>query len=55
MASVVDGFDWDAGNRAKCQKHGVSVAAIEGMFSGPIAILPDPEHSIREARGASAR
>ena len=33
MASVVDGFDWDAGNRAKCQKHGVSVAAIEGMFS----------------------
>jgi uncharacterized DUF497 family protein len=48
MAIVIDGFDWDAGNRAKCQKHGVSVAAIEGIFSGPIAILPDPEHSIRE-------
>ena len=49
MTSVVDGFDWDAGNRAKCQEHGVSAAAIEGMFSGPIAILPDPEHSIRDA------
>lgn len=50
MASVVDGFDWDIGNRAKCQKHGVSVAAIEGLFSGPVAILPDPGHSRREVR-----
>ena len=25
----VAGFDWDAGNRAKCQKHGVSVAEVE--------------------------
>ena len=50
MAIEVEGFDWDAGNRAKCQKHGVSIAAIEGMFSGPIAILPDPKHSGQETR-----
>jgi|ERR1700730_2024642 uncharacterized protein len=50
MTTVIDGFDWDVGNRAKCQKQGVSVAAVEGMFSGPIAILPDPEHSIQETR-----
>jgi predicted DNA binding CopG/RHH family protein/uncharacterized DUF497 family protein len=50
MTTVIDGFDWDAGNRAKCQKHGVSVAAIEGMFLGPIAILPDPGHSNQETR-----
>lgn len=24
-----DGFDWDAGNLAKCQKHGLSIAEIE--------------------------
>jgi uncharacterized DUF497 family protein len=24
-----DGFDWDAGNREKCRKHGVSTAEIE--------------------------
>jgi uncharacterized DUF497 family protein len=50
MAEVFDGFDWDAGNWAKCQKHGVSIAAIESLFAKPIAILPDPQHSAREKR-----
>ena len=50
MTQAFDGFDWDVGNRAKCQKHGVSIAAIESLFSGPIAILPDPAHSVRETR-----
>ena len=50
MSIAFDGFDWDAGNRTKCQKHGVSIADIEGVFSRPIAILPDPGHSVREAR-----
>jgi uncharacterized DUF497 family protein len=50
MALVVDGFDWDRGNRNKCQKHGVSIAVIESLFHGPIAVLPDPEHSAREER-----
>ncbi len=50
MTRAFDGFDWDTGNRAKCQKHGVSIADIESLFSGPIAILPDPTHSARETR-----
>jgi uncharacterized DUF497 family protein len=50
MALVVIGFDWDRGNRNKCQKHGVSIAVIESLFHGPIAVFPDPEHSAREER-----
>jgi uncharacterized protein len=44
------GFDWDRGNRAKCEKHGLSVAVIEGLFARPLAILPDAAHSQRENR-----
>jgi len=46
----IAGFDWDDGNRSKCQKHGVSQAAIESVFRGPIAVLPDPQHSKSEVR-----
>lgn len=46
----VVGFDWDKGNRAKCQKHGVSVAEVEGLFSKPLLIFPDASHSQREKR-----
>lgn len=46
----VVGFDWDAGNRAKCQKHGVSVVEVEGLFSRPLLIFPDASHSQREER-----
>ncbi len=46
----VAGFDWDEGNRSKCQAHGVSHAAIESMFRSPIAVLPDPLHSKSEER-----
>ena len=35
-----DGFDWDAGNRDKCRKHGVSLADIEALFRGQLAIHP---------------
>ena len=45
-----NGFDWDGGNRAKCEKHGLSVAAIESLFASPLAILPDAAHSQREKR-----
>jgi uncharacterized DUF497 family protein len=45
-----DGFDWDSGNREKCQKHGMSIAAIESMFQGPVVILPDKENSLNEQR-----
>jgi len=50
MARQADGFDWDEGNRAKCKKHGLSTAAIEGLFSRPMAILPDVAHSQGEER-----
>jgi uncharacterized DUF497 family protein len=46
----VAGFDWDEGNRSKCQKHGVSPAEIEDIFRRPIAVVPDPLHSKSEER-----
>jgi uncharacterized DUF497 family protein len=46
----VAGFEWDQANRDKCQKHGVSVEAIEAAFQKPIAVVPDPNHSAAEER-----
>jgi uncharacterized DUF497 family protein len=46
----VAGFDWDRGNRTKCQKHGVAIEAIESLFTGPVAIFPDDAHSEQEQR-----
>jgi uncharacterized DUF497 family protein len=46
----VSGFDWDEGNRAKCRKHGVSIAQIEALFAHNPRIAPDPKHSIDEDR-----
>jgi uncharacterized protein len=46
----VSGFEWDKGNRDKCQKHGVPLATIESLFHGPLAMFPDPEHSETEER-----
>jgi uncharacterized protein len=46
----VASFDWDDGNRSKCQEHGVPQTAIESMFRGSIAVLPDPIHSKSEER-----
>jgi hypothetical protein len=50
MILSANGIDWDRGNRAKCEKHGLSVAVIEGLFERPLAILPDAAHSYRENR-----
>ena len=44
------GFDWDRGNRAKCQKHGLSIALIESLFARPLAILPSKAESREENR-----
>jgi uncharacterized DUF497 family protein len=45
-----DGFDWDAANRVKCQKHGVSLGEIEDLFlSGP-GLWPDLKNSALESR-----
>ena len=34
MADLIGGFDWDAGNRDKCRKRGVSLADMEAPFRG---------------------
>lgn len=46
----VSGFDWDDGNRAKCQKHGVSIVEIESLFLRGPRIAPDLKHSVDEDR-----
>jgi len=50
MILQFDGFDWDRGNRAKCQKHGLSIALIEGLFARPLAIIPNAADSREESR-----
>ena len=46
----VSGFDWDAGNRTKCEKHGVSIAEIEALFAHNPRLAPSPRHSAQEDR-----
>lgn len=50
MKLRVSGFDWDDGNRTKCEKHGVSIAEIEALFRGAPRVAPDPKHSAGEDR-----
>ena len=44
------GFDWDEANRAKCEKHGVSIAEIEALFQRTVQVQPDEAHSQSEER-----
>jgi uncharacterized DUF497 family protein len=46
----VGGFDWDAGNREKCTKHGLTWAQIESLFRGQPRVAPDVRHSSAEQR-----
>jgi uncharacterized DUF497 family protein len=46
----VSGFDWDEGNRRKCQKHGLSIEQIEALFANNPRVGPDPKHSAAEDR-----
>ena len=47
----VAGFDWDAGNARKNDRHGVSVAEAEQVFFNiPVLMLPDSAHSQSEPR-----
>ena len=50
MILQCDGFDWDRGNRAKCQKHGLSIPLIESLFARPLAIVPSAADSQEERR-----
>ena len=46
----VSGFDWDDGNRSKCEQHGVSAGDIEAVFVGGPRVAPDIAHSDQELR-----
>lgn len=47
----VNGFDWNEGNREKCQKHGLSQKEIEYFFQQKeVLVTPDPKHSNDEER-----
>lgn len=49
--AMITGFDWDAGNARKNDKHGVSMAEAEQVFfNAPLLLLDDAKHSQREAR-----
>lgn len=46
----IEGFNWDRGNRDKCQKHGVSLEEIEEIFVNGPRVAPDLKHSADEQR-----
>lgn len=46
----VEGFDWDAGNREKCTRHGLTGPQIESLFHGAPRVAPDVRHSAAEQR-----
>jgi uncharacterized DUF497 family protein len=50
MSDALAGFDWDEGNRKKCQKHGVTLDEIEAALTRPMRVFPDPAHSAVETR-----
>jgi uncharacterized protein len=43
-------FDWDEGNVAKCQKHGLSQEDVEQVFRDDPYVFPDEKHSSSEDR-----
>ena len=45
-----EGFEWDAGNIAKCQKHGLSLAEVESAFAARVLIVNDEVNSEAEQR-----
>jgi hypothetical protein len=52
MKLRVSGFDWDDGNRTKCEKRGVSIAEIEALFR--VRRVWRPTQSILPTRIASS-
>lgn len=47
---ALSGIDWDAGNLAKCESHGVSIGEIESLFKNQPRFAPDMAHSDTESR-----
>ena len=50
MRLRVSGFDWDEGNRGKCQKHGLSISQIEAFLR--VLLELRPTQSIQQGRTA---
>ena len=47
----ITGFEWDAGNARKNDKHGVTMAQAEQLFfNAPLLVLADDGHSQKEPR-----
>ena len=47
----IAGFEWDAGNARKNEKHGVSMAEAEQVFfNAPLLMIEDTKHSGGEPR-----
>ena len=47
----IEGFDWDAGNARKNERHGVTQAEAEQAFFDPsLLVAPDLSHSAAEPR-----
>lgn len=47
----INGFEWDAGNARKNDKHGVSTAESEQIFfNNPLLLVADTKHSHSEQR-----
>ncbi len=47
---IVHGFDWDKGNKTKCQRHGLTLEEIESVFLGQPFVLTNEKHSSLEER-----
>ena len=49
--TAIVGFDWDAGNARKNERHAVSAAEAEQIFFNvPLLFSPDAKHSAEEER-----
>lgn len=49
--ATIEGFDWDAGNATKNDKHAVSASETEQVFfNQPLIVLADATHSQSEPR-----
>jgi uncharacterized DUF497 family protein len=49
--SQIIGFEWDAGNERKNEKHGVTMMETEQVFfNAPLLLLEDAAHSQNEVR-----
>lgn len=46
----VNGFDWDDGNKTKCQAHGLTIEDIQSVFYNAPFVSPNVNHGTAEER-----